>query len=68
MASITLETVDQAKGGRRAAGIMFFCDPPNAEIIEQFRQMERVTERRMVAVNTIRFPGDMPPATLNLSG
>jgi hypothetical protein len=26
--SMNLDTVDQATGGRRATGIMFFCDPP----------------------------------------
>jgi len=56
--SITIETFDQGTGGRRIAGIMFFSDPPNGEIIEQFRQMERETERRMVAVHKIVFPED----------
>ena len=59
--SISLETVDQGAGGRRIAGGLFFCDPPNGEIVEQFRQMERETERRMVAVHTIRFPEDEAP-------
>jgi hypothetical protein len=44
-----------------AVGSIFFCDPPNGEIIEQFRQMERATERRMVAVHKIRFPEDEAP-------
>jgi hypothetical protein len=59
--SITLETAEQDTGGRRIAGIMFFFDPPNGEIIEQFRQLERATERRMVAVHKIRFPEDAEP-------
>jgi hypothetical protein len=60
-ASITVETVDQGAGGRRSAGTLFFCDPPNGEIIEQFRQIERATERRMVAVHQIRFLEDAAP-------
>lgn len=59
--SINIETIDQATGGRRIAGVMFFYDPPNGEIVEQFRQMERTTERRMVAVHKIRFPMDEKP-------
>jgi hypothetical protein len=55
-ASINVETVDQGAGGRRIAGVMLFSDPPNGEIIEQFRQIERATEKRMVAVREIRFP------------
>jgi hypothetical protein len=61
-ACMSIETIDQDTGGRRNAGIMFFCDPPNGEIIEQFRQMVRATERRMVAVHKIRFPEDAEPA------
>jgi hypothetical protein len=61
-ASITLDIVDQSPGGRRIAGVMFFSDPPNGEIIEQLRQMERATERRMVAVHQIRFPEDTTTA------
>ncbi|HEV2173655.1 MAG TPA: hypothetical protein VGR71_08815 [Nitrospira sp.] len=61
-ASITVETTDQ-DGGRTVAGNLFFSDPPNGEIIEQFRQMERETERRMVAVHKIRFPADAEPTT-----
>jgi hypothetical protein len=64
--SINIETVDQATGGRTVLGIMFFSDPPNGEIIEQFRQIERATERRMVAVHQIRFPEDAAP-TANLA-
>jgi hypothetical protein len=56
--SVTIETFDESKGGRRTAGILFLSDPPNGEIIEQFRQMERETERRMVAVHKIVFPED----------
>lgn len=59
-ASISVETTDQG-GGRTIAGYMLFSDPPNGEIIEQFRQMERATERRMVAVHKIRFPEDEAP-------
>ncbi len=60
--SMTVETADQKTGGRTAAGVIFFCDPPNGDIVEQFRQMERATERRMVAVHKIRFPEDTEPA------
>ena len=58
MVSMTIEAAEQNTGGRRTAGLMFFCDPPNGEIIEQFRQIERATERRMVAVHKIVFPED----------
>jgi hypothetical protein len=58
MVSMTIEGAEQNTGGRRTAGLMFFCDPPNGEIIEQFRQIERATERRMVAVQKIVFPED----------
>ena len=51
----------QPAGGRAAFGAMFFYDPPNGEIIEQLRQMERETERRMVAVHKIVFPEDAEP-------
>lgn len=57
-ASITLESADQDAGSRRVAGTLIFSDPPNGEIVEQFRQIERATERRMVAVREIRFPED----------
>jgi hypothetical protein len=56
--SMTVETADQDTGARAVAGVMIFHDPPNGEIIEQFRQIERATERRMVAVHKIRFPED----------
>lgn len=60
--AISVEAAEPISGGgRRQAGFIFFCDPPNGEIIEQFRQMERATERRMVAVHTIRFPEDAEP-------
>jgi hypothetical protein len=61
-ASITLEVVDQSPGGRRIAGVMLFSNPPNGEIIEQLRQIERATEKRMVAVREIHFPKDATPA------
>ena len=57
-ASITVDTVDQGAGARRVAGVLVFHDPPNGEIIEQFRQIVRTTERRMVAVREIRFSED----------
>lgn len=56
--SISIEAAERDTGGRLAAGTIFFYDPPNGEIVEQFRQMERATERRMVAVHTIQFPED----------
>src|SRR4029077_16194071 len=56
--SMTVEATEANTGGRVTAGLMFFSDPPNGEIIEQFRQMERDTERRMVAVHKIIFPED----------
>jgi hypothetical protein len=56
--SVTVETTDQDTGFRRLAGVMVFSDPPNGEIIEQFRQIERETERRMVAVHKIVFAED----------
>jgi hypothetical protein len=59
--SITIETVEQGAGGRANLGTLLFSDPPNGEIIEQFRQVERATERRMVAVHQIRFPEDAAP-------
>jgi hypothetical protein len=60
-AGMTVETFAQDTRSRRIAGVLFFCEPPNGEIIEQFRQMERETERRMVAVHKIRFPEDAAP-------
>ena len=61
-ASISVEAIDQDTGLRMLAGVMVFSDPPNAEIIEQFRQIERATERRMVAVHKIIFPEDTEAA------
>ena len=58
---MSVEGAEQDMGGRSTAGTIFFCDPPNGEIIEQFRQMERATERRMVAVHKIVFPEDEMP-------
>src|SRR5260370_5105399 len=60
-ACMSVDTIDQDTGARRVAGQMFFYDPPNGEIVEQFRQIERATERRMVAVHKIRFPEDAEP-------
>jgi hypothetical protein len=54
--SLSVETTDPTTGGRAIAGSLFFSDPPNGEIIEQFRQMERETEKRLVAVHKIVFP------------
>jgi hypothetical protein len=56
--SMSVEGAEQDTGERRAAGVIFFSDPPNGEIIEQFRQLERATEKRMVAVHKIVFPED----------
>jgi hypothetical protein len=57
--SMTVETTSDKTGGRSAPGVIFFSDPPNGEIVEQFRQLERETERRMVAVHRIVFPEDV---------
>ncbi len=57
--AVSLETADPNTGVRTFAGTMFFCDPPNGEIIEQLRQIERETERLMVAVRKIVFPEDV---------
>jgi hypothetical protein len=61
-ASFTVDTTEHDTGARRIAGVMFFYDPPNGEIIEQLRQIERATERRMVAVHKIVFPEDDAPS------
>ena len=61
--STSIEAAQRDTGGRLAAGTIFFYDPPNGEIVEQFRQMERETERRMVAVRKIVFPEDAAPTT-----
>jgi hypothetical protein len=60
-ASITLEAADQDAGGRRILGTLMFSDPPNGEIVEQLRQIERATEKRMVGVHKICFPEDAAP-------
>jgi hypothetical protein len=60
-AAMTVETVAHDAGTRTIAGVLFFCEPPNGEIIEQFRQLERETEKHMVAVHKIRFPEDATP-------
>lgn len=57
-ASIGVDSAGQDAGSRIVAGTLFFADPPNGEIIEQLRQIERATEKRMVAVREIRFPED----------
>jgi hypothetical protein len=55
-------SVDAAgTSGRTIAGVLFFSDPPNGEIIERFREIEHTTERRMVAVHKILFPEDAAP-------
>jgi len=58
---MTVDKVNQETGRKTLTGGLFFYDPPNAEINEQFRQIERETERRMVAVHKIRFPEDEAP-------
>lgn len=55
-AGFSFETIDPVAGKRTMTGVMMFSDPPNGEIIEQLRQLERETERRMIAVREIRFP------------
>jgi hypothetical protein len=57
-AAMSVDTADPITGARAVAGAMIFCDPSNAEIIEQFRQIKRATERWMLAVHTIIFPED----------
>ena len=65
-ACTSLEMFEQDTGARTVQGLMFFHDPPNGEIIEQLRQIERATERRMVGVHKIVFPEDAEP-TANLA-
>lgn len=60
-ASISVDTVDRETGARTVLGVIFFHDPPNGEIIEQFREVVGATEKRMVAVHKIRFPEDAAP-------
>jgi len=57
-AQMIVDTVNHETGIRTFGGGLFFYDPPNGEIIEQLRQIERATERRMVAVHKIVFPED----------
>ena len=58
MVSMNVETAENNARRRTFAGVLFFSDPPNGEIVEQFRQIERATERHMVAVHKIVFPED----------
>jgi hypothetical protein len=58
--SIAIPTIDPKVGGRALAGVIFFSDPPNGEIIEQFRQIERATERRVWSQST-RFASPKTP-------
>jgi len=55
---INIYTADENTASTAPRGVILFCDPPNGEIIEQFKQFERATERRMVAVHKIVFPED----------
>ena len=57
--AVTVHADDLRTGRGTYAGVIFFSDPPNGEIIEQFRQIERETERRMVAVHKVVFPEDV---------
>jgi len=57
-AQMIIDTVNQETGLRTLGGGLFFYDPPDGEIIEQLRQIERATERRIVAVHKIVFPED----------
>jgi len=66
--SMTVDTMDQDTGARAVTGVLFFSDPPNGEIVEQFRQIERATERRMVAVHKIVFPEDAVSTTAATTG
>jgi hypothetical protein len=56
--SVTVELAESEAPYGMAGKSIFFCDAPNREIIEQFRQMERETERHMVAVHKFVFPED----------
>lgn len=60
-ASISVETNDEKTGFISTVGVIFIYDPPNGEIIEQLRQIERLAERRMVSVHKIVFPEDTLP-------
>jgi hypothetical protein len=57
--TITVDA-DDARG-RTTLGTLLFWSPPNRDAIERFRQIERATERRMVALHKIRFPEDAAP-------
>jgi hypothetical protein len=50
--------VVETSGKEETAAMIFFYDPPNAEVIEKCREIERATARRMVAVHKIVFPED----------
>ncbi len=65
-ACTSLETFEQDTGARAVQGMMFFYDPPNGEIVEQFRQIERAAEKHMVAIHKVVFPEDEAP-TANLA-
>lgn len=67
-AGLSFDTLDPVDGKRKSAGVMTFSDPPDGEIIEQFRQIVRATERRMVAVREIRFPEDEEPTAQATAG
>lgn len=67
-ASMTVDTITRETGARSVLGAMLFHDPPNGEIVEQFRQIERAAERRTVAVNKIRFPEDVEPTVQATTG
>jgi hypothetical protein len=60
-AAYGVATFDRETGVRDFYGVMLFYDPPNGEIIEQLRQIERTTEKRMVAVHTIRGDSSSTP-------
>ena len=60
---MSVDTVDRATGVPARLGMMVFHDPPNGEIVQQFRQIARETERRMVAVHKVRFPEDELPTS-----
>ncbi len=56
--SMSVQAREPATGGARSVGSLFFCDPPNGDIVHELWDMERETERRMVAVHKIVFPED----------
>jgi len=65
--SMTIETTERDTGRRVSGGVIFFCDPPNSEIVEQFRQMERESERRMVGVSCSMNSDRSPRRRTNFS-